>query len=233
VLCEKPLAISVEQGTTVVARARAAARTLGVAYRTQYSPHHREFIRLAREQTFGVVECMRVGIGFGIDDDWRLSRALAGGGVLLEQGVYAVNAARSVFGGSPAEVFAHQATSDPGRFSEVEESVIWTMRFANGEIAQCAASYSMPMNALWAGASSGAFELDPAFTYGTLEGSTSAGAIEAESVNQFVAQLEDVAGRIQSGTPLERNSGEEGLEDIRVIEAIYQSIRERRPIALS
>jgi predicted dehydrogenase len=234
VLCEKPLAVSVEEGEAMIAASRSAGKYLAVAYRLQYSPHHREMVRLAREQVYGPVRLVQANIGFGIeDDDWRLKRALAGGGVLLEQGVYAVQAARSLNGHSPVEVLGHVSKSDAKRFAEVEESAAWTMRFPDGAIAHCAASYSMRMNRLWAGAADGFFELEPAFTYDNLRGVTSDGKIDAAQVNQFALQLDDFAHGVQQEAPPDLNSGEEGLRDLRIIEAIYQSIREGRPVSVA
>jgi predicted dehydrogenase len=234
VLCEKPLAASVKQAESMIAASKAARKYLAVGYRVHFSPHHREVLRLSREQVFGPVSYVRANIGFslGEDADWRLKRNLAGGGVLLEQGVYAVHAARSLIGMNPVQVFGHETTSDPARFAEVEESVIWTMLFPNGAIAQCGASYTMPMNKLWAGAKAGSFELEPAYGYDNLRGISTAGDIQAERANQFVAQFDDFAARIRDGVPPEKNSGEEGLIDVEIVNAIYESIREGRPIAL-
>jgi predicted dehydrogenase len=233
VLCEKPLAASVAQAQAMIAASNAAGKYLAVAYRTHHSRHHEALRRLAREQTFGRLKCIRASIGFGIEDDWRLDLSLAGGGVLLEQGVYAVNTARNLVGALPVEVFGHQFTTDPARYSEVEESVMWTMRFDGGEIAQCAASYSMPMNALWVGASRGMFELDPAYSYGDVRGFSSAGAIAADSVNQFVEQADDFAFRIRNGVSLEGNSGDQGLVDLHIIDAVYKSIAAGEPVAVA
>src|SRR5688572_15175028 len=227
VLCEKPLAVTVAEGEAMIAASRTAGKYLAVAYRLQYSPHHREMVRLARDQVYGPVQLVQANIGFGIEDgDWRLKRKLAGGGVLLEQGVYAVQAARSLNGYPPVEVFAHESKSDPKRYAEVEESAHWTMRFPDGAIAHCAASYSMRMNRLWAGAAEGFFELEPAYTYDNLRGTSSGGKIDAAQVNQFALQLDDFARCVQQEAPPELNSGEQGLHDLRIIQAIYQSIRE-------
>jgi hypothetical protein len=218
----------------MIAASRSAGKYLAVAYRLQYSPHHREMVRLARERVYGPVQLMQANIGFGIeDDDWRLRRELAGGGVLLEQGVYAVQATRSLNGFPPVEVLGHESKSDAKRYAEVEESAVWTMRFPDGAIAHCGASYSMRMNRLWAGAAEGFFELEPAYTYDNLRGQSTGGKIDASQVNQFALQLDDFARFIRDGVPPVLNSGEEGLQDLRIIDAIYQSIREGRPVAVT
>lgn len=233
VLCEKPLAVSVEECNAMIAASDTAGTYLGVAYRLAFDPHHLEIFRLGHEQAFGPVQIVRADIGFPIEDDWRLNPRLAGGGVLLEQGVYALNAARKVYGETPVEVVGHESRSDPARFSDVEESVFWTMKFPSGGIAQCAASYTTRMNRIWAGADSGFFELEPAYGYDGLRGRSSTGSIRYRGHNQFVTLLDEFSRRIQQNLPLGEIAAEEGLLDLRIITAIYDSIRMRRLIEVS
>ena len=235
VMCEKPMAATVEQCEAMIAASKDAGKYLAVAYRLQFSPHHQEIVRLSREQTFGPVLYAGANIGFGIEDgDWRLKRELAGGGVLLEQGVHVVQAVRDLMGMAPVEVFGYESKSDPKRYAEVDESVIWTMRFSNGAMAQCGASYTMRMNRLWGAAANGSFELEPAFSSNNVQGRSAAGEFDskAANVNQFVPQLDDFAARIRDGTPPVSNSGEQGLIDVRIISAIYESIRGGNPITV-
>ncbi len=230
VLCEKPLAVSVDECNAMIAASNAAGTYLGVAYRLAFEPNHLEIIRLGREQAFGPVQIVRADIGFPIGDDWRLNPQLAGGGVLLEQGIYAINAARQIFGEVPVDVTGHISGSNPERFVGVEESAFWTMRFPSSGIAQCAASYTVRMDRIWAGADGGFFGLEPAYIYDGLRGDSSSGSIKHGGHNQFVAMLDEFASRIQQNLPLGEIAAEEGLLDVRIIEAIYEAVREQRPI---
>jgi predicted dehydrogenase len=233
VLCEKPLAVSADEANAMMAASSAAGTQLGVAYRLAFDPHHLELFRLGREQTFGPVQLVRADIGFPIEDDWRLNPELAGGGVLVEQGIYAINAARNIFGEAPVSVSGHFGGSNPQRFADVEESVFWTMDFAGGGVAQCAASYTVRMDRIRAEADGGFFGLEPAYIYDGLEGDSSSGSIRFRGHNQFVAMLDAFAGRIQQDQPLGEISAEQGLLDIRIIEAIYEAVREGRPVEIA
>lgn len=232
-LCEKPLAVSVEQADAMMAAAAAAGTLLGVAYRLHYDPRHVEMRRLAREEVFGPVQLIQPNIGFPIGDDWRLDPELAGGGVLIEQGVYAVNAACTLADAEPVEVVGYETKTDPQRFARVEESAFWSMQFPGGAVAHCAASYTLRMNRLWAGAASGFFELEPAYTYNRLRGTTSAGSLSGSDVNQFALQLDAFAASVQEGVPLAHGSAEEGARDVRIMAAIYESIRRGAPVRLT
>ena len=233
VFCEKPLGVSVEQCNAMIAASNAADKYLGVAYRLLFDPHHLEMIRLTREQTYGPVQIIHAEIGFPVDDDWRLNRELAGGGALIEQGIYAVNAARNMFAEDPIQVMAHESKTDRSRFSEVEESVFWTMAFPGGGIAHCAASYTVRMNRLWAGAVNGEFGLAPAYDYDGIRGDSTGGAISYSDQDQFATQLDEFARSIQQNLPLGKISAEEGLKDVTVIRAIYESIRQGESVRLS
>jgi predicted dehydrogenase len=233
VLVEKPMALSVAQCEAMTAASAAAGKYLAVAYRVQFDPRHLEMQRLAREQVFGMPKLMRADIGFPLRrDDWRLSNDLSGG-VLMEQGVYAVNAACSLTGEEPLEVVAHQAKSDLVRFANVEESVFWSMQYPSGAVAQCATSYTVRMNGLRVDAVEGYFELEPAYSSDGLRGSSTAGAIGGGSVNQIALQLDDFAACIQNGVAPVRGSAAEGLRDVRILVAIRESLRSGRSVSVA
>jgi predicted dehydrogenase len=232
VLCEKPLAVSVDEANAMIAASDAAGTYLGVAYRLAFDPHHLELFRLGREQTFGPVQLVRADIGFPIGDDWRLNPELAGGGVLIEQGIYAINAARNIFGEIPASVTGHFASSDPVRFANVEESAFWTMGFPGGGVAQCAASYTVRMDRIRAEADGGFFGLEPAYIYDGLRGDSSSGSIKYGGHNQFVVMLDEFASRVQQNLPLGEISAEQGLLDVRICEAVYEAVREQRSVEI-
>ncbi len=95
------------------------------------SGHHLECIRLARERVFGDVRLMEAGFGFPIGDpkQWRLNHALAGGGALMDVGIYALQATRMVVGEEPILVSAQETKTDPVKFKEVDESMTWELKF--------------------------------------------------------------------------------------------------------
>lgn len=235
VFCEKPLEVSVARCQQMIDACRAAGRQLGTAYRCQYDPHHLECIRLVRERVFGAP--VLVDAGFAIDvgrpDQWRLRHALAGGGALMDVGIYALQAARYLTGEEPVEVSAMETKTDPHKYAEVDETMLWTMRFPSGVVARCSTSYRTAGIAhLRVVAEQGWFELDPAFFYDGNHGRRSDGvAIAYPPIDLFAAELDDFALAILEGRPC-RVPGEEGLRDVRIMQAIYDAARSGRAVAL-
>ena len=170
VLCEKPMAVSSAEGQAMVDACRAAQRKLMIAYRCQYEPYNREVLRMVREQVLGparFIDAVNTQ-NQGDPTQWRLKRALAGGGSLPDIGLYCLNAARFLTGEEPIEVFA-RTFSPPGdpRFGEVEETVNFMLRFPSGVVANCASSYGMHESRfLRVHTPGGAISLDGAFAYG-------------------------------------------------------------------
>ena len=228
VLCEKPMAISVAECEAMIAGCREAGVRLAVGYRLQFEAHHLEMMRLAQEEVFGGPRVMEAGFGFrlGNPSQWRLDRELAGGGCLIDAGIYALQACRYISGEEPIEVMAQQISRDPERFSQVEESITWQMRFPSGLLANCSSSYNArAMDRVKVYAENGWFGLEPAYRYGGLEGTRLDGErIRFEHRNHFAVEMDDFAQCILEDRE-SKVSGEEGLKDLRVIEAIYQSAR--------
>lgn len=234
VICEKPMATSVAECERMIAACEAAGRKLSIGYRLQFEPHHLEAMRLGQEEAYGPVRVMENAFGFhlgGPPTRWRLDRELAGGGALMDVGIYALQAARYTTGEEPVSVFAQEQKTEPERFAEVDETVLWQMEFPGGAVANCSTSYNARFNRLYAAADQGWFEVAPAYGYGGIEGRTSDGPMGLPSVNQQARQMDAFAECIMENEE-SRVSGEEGLRDMRVIEAIYQSIEEDRKIQL-
>jgi predicted dehydrogenase len=234
VFCEKPLEISVERCQQMIDAARTANRMLGVAYRCQFEPHHLECMRLARSKEFGAVRIIDSYFGYNSPPGvWRLKRALAGGGPLLDVGIYALQATRYITGEEPNWVSAVTTQADPTRFSEVEETVLWQARFPGGAVSHCGASYNAaPAGYLRVLAEHGWFGLDPAFNYTGIHGTRSDGkAIEFPATDHFAVEMDDFARCILEKKP-SKVSGAEGLRDVRIMMAIYESARTGKSVEL-
>lgn len=138
VLTEKPMANTPAQCQQMIDAARKADRRLMVAYRCRYEPYNREAIRIARSGELGPIKVILADAGFNIGDptQWRLNKELAGGGSLMDIGIYALQAARYLSGEEPIEVNATMFTTpnDP-RFKEVEETINFQLRFPSGVLA--------------------------------------------------------------------------------------------------
>lgn len=235
VFCEKPLEVTTGRCEELIGAVRAANRRLGVAYRCRFEPHHLEAMRLARSHELGALLGIQSFFGFNIrPGGWRLERALSGGGPLLDVGIYALQATRYLTGEEPTWVMGRTTRGDAARFSEVEASVFWEAGFPGGTFAQCGASYAAaPAGYVRALAERGGFTLDPAFDYGGVRATRTDGRpFDFPQTDQFAAEMDDFARGIQEGTP-SLVPGEEGLRDVRIMMAIYQSARTGAPVTLA
>jgi predicted dehydrogenase len=245
VLCEKPMAVSVDECQRMIAAAKQADRLLMIAYRLQYEPHHRELIRMARAGELGKLKgfLSANGQNQGDPEQWRLKRALAGGGPLPDVGIYCINAARYLSGEEPLSVTAtsFRTPNDP-RFEEVEEQLDFTLSFPSGFMATCSSSYGYH-NAKYMRllGERGWAEMDPAFPYQGLRLVVSRKSDRAEqeerrqidlgSKNHFALEMDHMAECVKNKKQ-PRTPGEEGLQDQRIITALYQAAESGRRVEL-
>ncbi len=241
VMCEKPMAVSVAEAEAMIAACKAADRKLMIGYRCHFEPYNLEAMRLARAGAAGKIRYLRSEHGFIQSDPskWRLKRALSGGGSLMDMGVYSLQAARYMTGEEPIEVAARESTdrSDP-RFAEVEDMIEWLLKFPSGAIASCLSMYSANQNHVLLMGDKGRIELEPATRYDGNRMWTGRDGRAQEitpppgpAPTQFAGQLDHMAQSIRTGAePIV--SGEEGLRDMKIIEAIYLSAREGRAVRL-
>lgn len=201
-----------------------AERLLGIGYRCQFEPHHRKCIELAQSKEFGEIKQMVAGFGFKIGDpkQWRLNKKLAGGGPLMDVGIYALQACRYLTGLEPELITATETKTDPVKFKEVEETLSWTMKMGDVNCSLTTTYAFNGINNFQAFCENGNFELDPAFGYGGIKGKTSKGPIEFEQVDHFAAELDHFAECITEGTEL-RVPGQMGLQDLLIMEAIFKA----------
>jgi predicted dehydrogenase len=234
VFCEKPMEISAERCQQMIDACKAANRKLGIAYRCQYDANHLEMMRIARSKEFGELRLIEAGFGFPIGDGgWRLKKALSGGGALVDVGIYALQATRYISGEEPVSVVAMETKTDPVKFAEVDESVNWQAKFPSGLLANCSTSYEAAFyGRIRVQAERGWFELDPAFGYTGNKGRRSDGKeIALPAGDLFAAEMDDFARCILEDKP-SKVAGEEGLRDVKIMMAIYESARTGRAVSL-
>jgi predicted dehydrogenase len=226
VLSEKPMEVSVEKCQQMIDECRKAGKQLAIGYRLHFEPSNLECIRLVREKVFGDLKMIEAGFGgkFGNPNVWRFNKKLAGGGCLMDMGIYALQATRYLSGEEPVEVSGITTVTNPDWFKEIEESIVWDMKFPSGAVARCASTYKFSgMQRFTAFADDGWFELNPAFNYSGIRGIRSDGqTIEYPQIDQFTAEMDDFAQCILENRPT-RVPGEEGLRDVKIMEAIYES----------
>ena len=235
VLCEKPMAANAKQAKAMIEACKQADRKLMIAYRMQYEPYTVELIRRIRSGDLGALTAISAmnSQAQGDPKQWRLKRSLAGGGALYDIGIYCQNAARYITGEEPVEVsariFSHP--NDP-RFTEVEETVAWSMRFPSGCVANLMCSYGAhETRTLSVYGSDAHATMEPAFGYhgqrlkigrkidDTFQEETE---LTSSPKNQFALELDHMAECV-SGNRTPRTPGEEGVRDHIIMEAVYKS----------
>lgn len=243
VLCEKPMASTSEQARQMIKACDEAGVRLMIAYRCQYEDFNSAAAQLVQSGELGRVRLIEAtnAQAQGPDGQWRLDAALAGGGALPDIGLYCLNGVRSMLGEEPIEVYAQVVNpqGDP-RYAQVEETMSFMLRFPSGAIANCATSYGAhETKDMRLRLEKGWIEIENAFAYkgqrlrvarrkGSLE---SVEELRVGAGNQFSLEIDHFAQCLQTGKA-PRTPGEEGLQDHRLMEAIYQSARENRPVRI-
>lgn len=239
VIVEKPMAFTQQDCQEMIDACQQAGVQLAVGYRLHYDPHHIELKRLGQQKVFGQVRLIEASLGYrlaGISpDDWHLKKTLAGGGPLMNLGVYCVQSARYVLGEEPLAVTAQFGpVTMPDLFREVEENITWQLYFPSGAICTSSCTSNCNVDRFYASADEGYFELEPALSYGPFKGRSSQAAFNFPVVNQQAAQLDDIAQHILSKKTLPSHiAGEEGRKDMRVIEGIYQAAKTGQKVSLA
>lgn len=226
VICEKPLAMNAQEAAEMVAAGKKANRELFVGYRLHYEPHHQEAIRLCRKEAFGKIKFFEGGFGFriGNPNQWRLKKEY-GGGALMDVGIYVIQAARYTTGQEPIAVTAREFKTDPVKFNEVDELITWQMDFPKGVVANCTTTFSASTNHMYVAAEKGFIRVSPAYGYGGVGGHTRKSKFDFPQVNQQALQMDGIANSLINGVPHLNVGGEEGLRDMKIIDAIFESTK--------
>ncbi len=225
VICEKPMAMSAKECQQMIEACDKAGKKLSIGYRMHFEPTTQEVMRIAKEKPIGKIQMVAAGAGYKENraTHWKLKKAM-GGGAMMDMGVYSLQGARYATGEEPIAVSAQMFTTRPDMFKEVDETVTFQLLFPSGAVANLHTSFGMGMNYLQVNAEKGWYRLDPFSAYSGIKGESSNGPLQFPKVNQQATQVDEVAQSLMQNQPL-RVTGAEGLKDIRVVEAIYQSIK--------
>ncbi len=236
VICEKPMAINVAECQAIIDACEAAKVKLSVGYRLHSEPYTQEVKRFVKEKTFGDIQYVSAEAAYFSNthpQQWRLNKALSGGGALMNMGVYAIQSVIYSSGKNPISVAAQEFSTRPEYFKDTDETITAQFEFPGGTIGNIMTSHNTNVNRLYASGTKGWFELNPANNYGPLSGRTSKGEeIKFPHKRQQALQMDDFSKHILFDEP-NKVPGAMGLRDMVIVEAIYQSIAERgKKIAL-
>jgi predicted dehydrogenase len=239
VLCEKPMAVSVAECRDMITAARKNKCKLMIAYRLHFEKANLEAIERVRGGKLGDPRFFSSDFAQQVvPNNVRLTEPVKkGGGPIYDMGVYCINAARYLFGSEPTEVVARSASMGGSRFRKAEEMTTVIMRFPKERLATFTASFgAADIGRYTLVGTKGTLTADPAYEYAdSLNLHIKVGGKSQQrrfpKRDQFAAEISYFSDCILKNEQPEP-SGEEGLADIRVVEAIYESVRSGRVVRL-
>jgi predicted dehydrogenase len=237
VLCEKPMAVTVDECRRMIEACRRNRVKLMIAYRLHFEEINLAAVDLVRRGRIGEPKFFNSSFAMTVrPGDIRTNKSM-GGGTLYDIGVYCINAARYLFRAEPEQVMAISVNSGKAALDEIDESTGALLRFGRGRVAAFVSSF----NAADVGSyrivgTKGQLHVDPAYEYAeglgyalTIDGKTTRKRIGKR--DQFAPELLYFSDCILKGREPEP-SGEEGLQDVRIVEALYKSARTGKAIRI-
>ena len=243
VLCEKPMANTPDDCQRMIDACRDNNVRLMIAYRKYFEPASVALKKLITSGKLGRLKAIHSAFTIYLPpgksvSPWHFDRKLAGGGSLVDVGVYCVNTSRWLIGNDPVEAMAYAWTVDPERFNEVEENIAFRLTFPEGVVLQATASYGAAQASfLHVHGEKGWAALDPAFAYDEerrLFGKIGGRWFEKKFkvMDEFALELDAFAEAIHRKRDPEPD-GNEGMRDVVVMQAIYRAARENRPVPIN
>jgi predicted dehydrogenase len=242
ILCEKPLAATREQSAAMVEACRRNGVLLMTAYRKYYEPSTLYLKQLIKSGKLGRIDVIHTAFSElhtpGKSVPWLLSAKMAGGGPLMDLGIYCVNTTRWLVDEDPIEANAESWVHDRTRFREVEEGISFRLQFSSGLLVQGSSTYgAAPSSFLYVQGSAGWASLSPAFPFEEKRKLTAKIgkrhiARTFPLVDEFAPEIDAFASAIQKHGSVEPD-GVQGHRDMIILDAIYKSAREKKPVAIS
>ncbi|MEM1319250.1 MAG: Gfo/Idh/MocA family oxidoreductase [Bacteroidota bacterium] len=235
VWCEKPMARTAKECQAIIKACQQNKVPLSIGYRMQHEPNTRRIMELAKSRPYGQLISVKAEAGYfdgRSNDHWKLKKAM-GGGAMYDMGVYPVNAMRYATGLEPIAVrSAVQSTQRPQIFTEVDETTEFLLEFPEGILTHGKTSFGKGLNELQVDCKEGWYRLSPFQSYSGVRGRASDGTqFPADPNNQQARQMDNDALAIMEQRPV-LVPGEEGMKDIRIVEAVYETARTGRAVDL-
>ncbi|MFK7770507.1 MAG: Gfo/Idh/MocA family protein [Saprospiraceae bacterium] len=228
VICEKPMAMNAAECATMIAAAKKAKRKLQVGYRLYYEPHHIKVMEEANKPHKGIIKMIESSLGFGMAKPglWRIDKKMGGGGAIMDLGVYTIQTARRAAGHNPIAVTAHAYKDDPELYKDIFGTYIFQLHFKDNTVCNSTVSFSAYTDRFHVSTGNGYLELQPAFSANRVTGiMTWNEQKETLPLPEFqqMTQMDAFARNIYDDTKI-LASGEEGLIDMQIIDAIKKAI---------
>src|SRR5579885_3182466 len=242
VLCEKPMATTVEECRQMIQACRENKVRLMIAYRKYFEPASLALKKLVADGSLGRLKIIHSAFTIFIPPDrragnWHLDSRVSGGGSLVDVGVYCINTVRWLTGKEPVEANAFAWSTDPVHYTSVEENIGFQLKFPEDLVLQASASFGAAQaNFLKVFGEKGWAALDPAFAYEEerrLFGKVGRRWFEKrfKVIDEFALELDAFADSIRRGQDPEPD-GIQGLRDVAIMQAIYQAAREGRWVSI-
>jgi xylose dehydrogenase (NAD/NADP) len=242
ILCEKPFALNAAEVEEMIAAARAHRVLLAEAFMYRFHPQFDRLQALIGDGTLGSVQIIRSAFCFLLEDFTNIRmRPELGGGALMDVGCYCVNMSRLVAGREPIQV---QANAVIGEKSGVDETFAAILRFPEDVIAHFDCSFRTDYRE-WLQVQGTRARADiprpikPGSRPGEIvlqRGETAdvtgmSNVITTGAANHYRLMVEDFGNAVLQAKPL-RYPPEEGLANMRVIDALYESARSRKAVEI-
>lgn len=235
VWCEKPMAKTAEDCQAIIDACTKNKVKLSIGYRMQHEPNTQKIIEWSKTRPYGKIHKVKAEVGWNITnptDTWRMDAEL-GGGMIYDVGVYCINALRYTTGLEPIAITGHNENSRPEVFKEVAEITSFKFDFPQGIEANGKTTAAENVNILRADCEKGWYELSPFQAYTGVQGKASDGILLNDYIeNEQARQMDNDALAILQDRPV-MVTGEEGMRDIIIVEAINESAKTGKTIKLS
>jgi len=227
VWCEKPMAVTAQQCQNMIDACRTNKKSLAIGYRLHHEPNTQQYRKIVNQKLLGPVKHVSCAAGYmeNRTDHWKQKKEM-GGGVIYDMGVYAIQGSRLGTGMEPLSIVsAKTSTTRPEVYKNgLDETTVATLEFPGGVLADIKTSYGENINFMNITCQKGEIKLSPYSAYDGAKGSSPLGKINTEYDVpwQQAKQMDDDAMSILKRQPM-LVPGEEGLRDIRIVEAIYKA----------
>ena len=228
VICEKPMGMDAAECKAMIAAAKENNKSLQVGYRLFYEPHHLKLMEESQKPFEKGIKIIESSLGFQMARPglWRIDKKMGGGGALMDLGIYTIQAARRAVGHNPISVTAQAFKDDPELYKEIYGTYVYQLHFKDNTVCNSMVSFSGYSDRFHVARGNQYLELQPAFAANRITGLTTWNdqkeTLEVAKFQQST-QMDAFANNIFDKTPIIA-SGEEGLIDMQIIDAIKKAI---------